>query len=140
MTDAEFPRNGDSGSGTEYGYLVEVRWMCNGESTVVDGIPLGPKWKVIQPEPELSIPRGMELSRMRREWLYGYASAQAIRWWFIARAKAERHGMDACLETRLVRYRREYSYRAVAEDEEQALTFRDTYGERPSSPKKEVAP
>ena len=36
--------------------------------------------------------------------LFGYAAAQALRWWFHANAVASRIGGDLCLETKLVKH------------------------------------
>lgn len=110
----QYPKDRSSRSGTSTGYSVEARYTGNDVANI-NGVIFGSRWKEVQyQESPIGVPRG-ELYHdtfLAEHNLYGYASAQALRWWFHANASIL-HG-SLCLETRLVKHKIEYQTKAVA--------------------------
>lgn len=107
----EFPRKGGSGSGTSRGYTVEARLNYNGQSKIINGMALGPKWVQLsfnEVPGGLGVPKGLVFGADRFSNLLGYPNAQALRWWFVATAAEDFSGI--CLETRLVEHELKYSH------------------------------
>ncbi len=110
-------RDGPSGSGTTFAYTVEARLMFHTPEQFGD-IILDKKWRQIHfKEGSTGIPLGnrYELPELLHACAYSYETAQALRWGFLAEANARSQTGALCLETRLVQYRIEYSYKAVQE-------------------------
>lgn len=109
MNESEKLASACSRSGHCHGYIVEVR-LNSTRPAVVNNMLLDTRWQRVSfSKTQQGVPRGPwylyhELAGCD---LLGYASAQALRWWFIANADADIG--TYCLETRLVEYRIEYS-------------------------------
>jgi hypothetical protein len=133
IAESEFPKQASSGSGGGRGYSVEVRLNYNGAAEIVNGIAVGPNWTRLHFEKAVvGVPQGNVCwGHLPNTSLLGYASAQALRWWFLANAEATR-GHALCIETRLVRHDCTYSYKetpVAAQDEtgeSQCLSGRQT--------------
>jgi hypothetical protein len=112
----QFPVDRASGSGSTDGYTVEARLNYNGRSEVIAGVCLGPTWVTLdfQKAPAgFGVPQGnVGHGHLPYTDLLAYPSAQALRWWFLANAYAERK--DTCLETRLIKHTASYSFKEVA--------------------------
>jgi hypothetical protein len=112
-----FPKKGSSGSGGIKAYSVEARYAYP-EPRQVAGNLLDTRWRTIQ-FVEVSPPFGVPTGRSyHAPWLsltglYQYQAAQALRWWFLAAAEAERSCL--CVETRLVEHLIDYSYTSTAQ-------------------------
>ncbi len=102
-----------SGAGTIEGWSVEARFNYP-EPEVIAGVLLDDRWRSLhfKSGQTVGIPDTRPHSPLTLTGLYEYASAQALRWWFIA--EATRNFNHLCVETRLVRHTVEYSYSATA--------------------------
>jgi hypothetical protein len=110
-------RDGPSGSGRTFAYTVEARLMFHKPEQFGD-IILDKDWRQIHfKEGSTGIPPGnrYELPELLHAGAYSYEAAQALRWWFMADVHAKSPTGTLCLETRLVEYRIEFSYKAVPE-------------------------
>ncbi len=109
-----------SGSGTDSGYTVEARYASH-RPEMICGQMLDNRWSTLRFD---KAPIGVP-SQTWPVSVPGYLSfeaAQALRWWFIAQARADYRGMF-CLETRLVRHKIKYSYEVAAEAYVDPLDF-----------------
>ena len=94
-----------SGNSSHIGYVPEVRTSYH-EPIFVGGQIVDSEWRQIKVEREyglVGIPDGYFDAKLRENDLWGFTQAQAIRWWFMARADGERAMGSMCLETRLVK-------------------------------------
>lgn len=102
----------ESGSGTIGAWSVEARCSLDTHVTC-NGVILGSKWQRLHfPKEAKGVPPG---PAWHQPWLsltgrYAYESAQALRWWWLAVAEAERCLGSIGVETRLVREKITYSY------------------------------
>lgn len=113
---AEFPKKGQSGSGTEEAYSVQARFMYNSPQQFGKQI-FDQRWTTVQFDqvtPPFGVPHGAPTVLGVRDTcgLYGYQAAQALRWWFHANAAAA--WQDTCLETRLVKHKLQYEFSSEA--------------------------
>lgn len=95
-----------NGTSTMKGYRPEVRTSYHTPSLVAGQI-VDSEWRPIDfksGDGVLGIPQGYFDKKLSEHHLLGYAAAEAIRWWFLAIAKAERATGSLCLETRLQQY------------------------------------
>jgi hypothetical protein len=81
----EFPKKGQSGSGTAIGYSVEARHTAR-DHAVIGGIVYTDKWKRVHPDKTaFGVPSHSSFDRWLEQCsLMNYQAAQAIRWWFHA--------------------------------------------------------
>ena len=112
----EFPKKGQSGSGTEEAYSVEARFMYD-EPKQFGAQIFDQRWKTVQfdrTNPPFGVPTGHPSVLSVRDacGLYGYQAAQALRWWLHANAAAG--WQDTCLETRLVKHKLRYEFSSEA--------------------------
>ena len=111
--DAEYPRKGQSGSGTTHGFSVEARFNSGLGIKEICGIQLTSQWKTLtfaKVDPPIpGVPNGSILHYFPRYFdLLTYEAAQAMRWWFHAEAEHQMLG-GLCIETRLVKHKVTYS-------------------------------
>jgi hypothetical protein len=95
-----------SGETRMTGYRPEVRTSYHTPSLVAGQI-VDSEWRPISyktGEGILGIPHGYFDKQLSEQGLLGYAAAEAIRWWFMAAAEAERPLGALYLETRLQSY------------------------------------
>lgn len=102
--EADYKKDRASGSWTFDGYSVEARHNYHDPMTV-SGQVFDRTWRRVNFDESVI---GVPLPRFRRHALaehgyLGYASAQALRWWFHAAIEAEQ-GLGICMETRLVKH------------------------------------
>lgn len=108
--ESEYPKDGQSHSGTTNGYSVQARYNYP-EPKQFGDIILHREWKTIYfPKSNtIGVPTGNSLDWAANQLgLLSYPAAQALRWWFHANAEAEILG-SLCLETRIVKHKVEYS-------------------------------
>lgn len=113
--DLQLP-DGNSVSGTQYGYQVQARYMYH-EPKDFGGIILDQRWRTLYFEKS---PIGVPTSRGAFDWylpasncMTKYA-AEALRWWFLANCERGDWGGSLCVETRIVKFKIEYSHKAEA--------------------------
>lgn len=116
MTDELNLPHGNSMNGTnDSGYQVQARYMGPDGAKKVGDMMLCATWKTINfKKSHGGVPGGKAFEF----WLpatdcMNFSAAQALRWWFIAEAEAELFG-SLCLETRIVRFKIDYSVKAEA--------------------------
>lgn len=103
-----------SHSGTEVGFTVEARYNFHTPIKIGEQI-FDKEWRRFrtQESSEFGVPFPRGRQRLARHNLYGYAQAQAIRWWLHAAVDAE--GMASlCLETRIVKHKITFSEKLEA--------------------------
>lgn len=100
---------GKSG-GTQTGYYVEARCSCDEPRQYGDHI-YSTKWKRVHfTKGPTGVPQSGFRENVLSEFsLYGYQTAQALRWWFHAEAEKSALG-SLCLETRIVKCKVEFSF------------------------------
>lgn len=111
----EYPKKGQSQSGTNHAYSVQARYDYP-EPKVFGDIILHKEWKTIYfpKSRDVGVPTGNALDWAGNQMgLMSYQAAQALRWWFHANAEAEILG-SLCLETRIVKHKVEYSIKEEA--------------------------
>jgi len=69
----------------------------------------------------IGIPQGYFDAKLTEHGLLGHAQAEAIRWWFIASADAEKSTGSMCLETRLQKYKLTITHKVEELDVHSAL-------------------
>ena len=114
-SDPEKLPDGNSGSGTTYGYQVQARYMYSAPKSF-EGMILDKQWRTIPfKEGACGVPAGsrFEMPELVHAYCYSHEAAQALRWWFLANAHASDFS-SICLETRLIEYKLEYSHKATA--------------------------
>lgn len=92
-----------SGTTTVTGYSVEIRTSYR-EPSLVYGIIVDATWRRLPHEIRkdgVGVPVGYFDQKLSEHGLLGYSAAQAMRWWFMSAADAERPIGSICLETRL---------------------------------------
>jgi hypothetical protein len=107
---------GSSCSGSTFGYAVEARCSYI-EPRQIGDVLLGTEWKRIPfAAAKCGVPIGAEYEAptLKMCGLLSYQAAQALRWWFHADAEREPLGGSLCLETRIVKYAIQYSYKTEA--------------------------
>jgi hypothetical protein len=72
----------------------------------------------------VGVPVGYFDQKLSEHGLLGYSAAQALRWWFLAAAEAERPMGSLCLETRLRQHRLELTHEVSELDVIEALDCR----------------
>jgi len=85
------------------------------------------EWRPIQYETrkdQIGVPNGYFDQKLSEHGLLSFASAQAIRWWFVANAEAERATGALCLETRLQKYELVIEHKVTAGEAIHALDCR----------------
>jgi hypothetical protein len=113
--ESEYRKNRGSGSGTDYGYVVEARNTC-ADPVQIGGEIFDNKWRsvnTVQVGDGVGVPAPRYNKRLAEHGLLGYAAAQAIRWWFHASAESVGFGY-VCLETRIIKCKLTYSHEVEA--------------------------
>ena len=110
-----WPLKETSGQTSGYGYSVEAR-AADYEPANIAGQLFDLRWKRVKFQevpPDLGVPSSNCIAH--RHHLLDYAQAEALRWWFVAQANAQR-GMGFSIETRIVKHaiRESYSVEAVS--------------------------
>jgi hypothetical protein len=107
---------GPASSGTVFGYQVQARSTYS-EPQLANGVLLDQRWKTISfsSAPEgFGVPRGDAWDwQLQATYCYSYAAAQALRYWWLASARLNPGG-GYCIETRLVKFKIDYSIKATA--------------------------
>jgi len=100
----EYPKKGQSHSGTVSAYSVEARYNYP-EPKQFGDIILHKEWKKMYfPEGKHGVPVGNKFDYAQIALgLLSYQAAQALRWWLHAEAEVEMLG-GLCLETRIVKH------------------------------------
>lgn len=109
------PSIGSSGSSTATCYKVQAR-MCNNCPPVglkkdalswIQAVLTDTHWETLSfPEEKVGVPNGSPHNEFARYGYLTYTAAQALRWWFLAENRDS-------IETRLVEYQFEHSYKAT---------------------------
>lgn len=138
-TAPEFPHKGPSRSGTNFGYRVEARNSSLLPPRQVGGQIFDAKWReVIFHKSKVGVPQTAEHEHeLLMSDLLSYPASQALRWWFHALASQEL--MDTCIETRLVKYKVEYTVKITAEGAYAVVSSEDNSNVRPDYVNKEKA-
>lgn len=105
-TKPEFPQSAGEHHSTLSGYTVQAKFDFDSPQ-VIAGRVFDNRWRTVHfnPAPEgFGVPQGDRFNEeMHKHGLYGYESAQALRWWLHAVARAEGH--EYCLMTRLIEHK-----------------------------------
>lgn len=107
---SEFPIKGQSGSGSTLGYSVEARSTFSRPQPFGE-IVLDERWlRIYFPKGPIGVPAENRFTStgLRECSLLPYASAEALRWWFLAEIEKGIGGM--CVETRIVQHQVKYQY------------------------------
>jgi hypothetical protein len=103
-----------SASGTTFGYAVEARFMYS-KPTIINGIAYDKEWReILFDSGAVGVPPRRYSHRTQEHGLFDFAQAEALRWWFLAEAEAGSVTGSLCLETRLVSYKVDYTYKVTA--------------------------
>lgn len=101
----EYPSEQASSTENLVGYKVEAR-MNYIQPTMIGNQIFDKEWRVVHYEKRedgLGIPAdGWPAVKLNEHNIYGFAAAQALRWWLHAAADSAGHGL--CLESRLVKH------------------------------------
>ena len=110
----DYSKDKSSGSGTEIAYTVEARYNYHDPKQFCGQI-FDKQWRQVQfKQGEFGVPSCAPFHRHTIEHgMFGYAAAQALRWWVHATAEAETSG-GLCLETRVVSHKISYSHKIEA--------------------------
>ena len=114
------------GTTTVTGYSVEIR-TSSSQPCLVHGVIVDATWRILSHEigkDGFGVPVGYFNQKLSEHGLLGYTAAQALRWWFLAAAEAERARGAQCLETRLRQHRLELTHEVSELDVIEALDFR----------------
>lgn len=107
-----------SATGTNYGYQVQARYIGTEGVKQVGDLILCQKWKNVpfrRPSP-IGVPSARDF-----EWYLlatdcmNYEAAEALRWWFLATCVSESFGGRLCVETRIIRFKIDYSFAGKAD-------------------------
>jgi hypothetical protein len=115
-----------SGTTTIKGYRPEVRTSYHTPS-MISGQIVDAQWRPIQTtsRPDnLGVPTGYFDRKLTEHGLFSMPQAEALRWWFICNAAAERPAGALCLETRLQEYTLTISHKVEAGQTVNALDCR----------------
>lgn len=115
-----------NGTVTMRGYRPEVRTSYHTPS-VVSGQIVDCEWRPIEYErgkAPVGVPQGYSDQKLSDHGLLGHAQAEAMRWWFIAAAEAERATGSLCMETRLQEYKLTITHTTVAVGAKSAINCR----------------
>lgn len=136
----EFPKKRSSGSGGEYVYSVQAR-SPHRPIHVGDQV-FDAEWREVKfnDDPPFGVGVSARLTPGRTlSYLYDYAQAQALRWWFVA----DTERLHFSLETRLVKHHVNWSYsceavsaHAVIGGEDRSNIMPD-WGSKPAAPEGE---
>lgn len=109
----EFPVDGSKIHGVEIGYTIEARLNYVFPKTI-HGQIFDKEWRQVRNirKSEDGVPDKDLFGILKIAGCFSYASAQALRWWFIA--AVEKDSTAICLETRLVRHKIKFSIEDVA--------------------------
>ena len=130
MTDKQ---NVSSGESRMVGYRPEVRTSYR-DPTLVSGQIVDGVWREIKyhSRDDLSgIPAGYFDKKLKEHGLLGRPQAEAIRWWFLAQAEAERATGALCLETRLKSYELVLTHKVIEKESLPATDFQGKVIEKP---------
>lgn len=114
------------GTTTATGYSVEIRTSYR-QPCLVHGVIVDATWRTLSHEIRkdgVGVPLGYFDQKLSEHGLLGYSAAQALRWWFLAAAEAERPIGSLCLETRLRQHRLELTHEVSELDVIEALDCR----------------
>lgn len=96
-----------AGTTTMTGYTVEVRTSYHSPCQI-GGVIVDAEWRSVPHETRADnsgIPHGYFDRKLTEYGLLGHTVAEAIRWWFLSVAEAERATGALCLETRLKKHK-----------------------------------
>lgn len=134
-----------SGSGSQDWFLVEAR-LDYSEPRSVAGHMLDDRWR------RLDFPRSLVgVPCTSTQFGYGAAdhgmmnieAAEALRWWFLAQAEADRIGGSLCVETRIVKVCYHYTFRCeeigvsaavTSSEQRREMTFELRQSTKPAAP------
>jgi hypothetical protein len=115
-----------NGTMTAKGYRPEVRTSYH-KPSMISGQIVDAEWRPMQTtsRPDsLGVPTGYFDRKLVEHGLLSLPQAEALRWWFICNAEAERPTGALCLETRLQEYMLTISHKVEAGQTVNALDCR----------------
>jgi hypothetical protein len=115
-----------NGQSRSKGYRPEVRTSYHRPGLHCGQI-VDSEWRPIEyatRQDQSGVPNGYFDKKLAEHGLLSFASAQAIRWWFVANAEAERAAGALSLETRLQKYELVIDHKVTPGDAISALDCR----------------